>query len=156
VKLTVVAVGRLRSEAARAGCDDYVGRLSPLLPGRVVEVRDVPRQKKGDPDRWRAEEGRNLLAAVPPGALVVALDERGRAWDSRGFAQWLGQQRDAGVPEIAFLIGGPDGLDPEVRAKARVVWSLSPLTFPHELARLVLLEQLYRAATLLAGWPYHR
>lgn len=156
MRLAIVAVGRVRTSYLRAGCDDYLGRLGHFLPVREVEVRDASRRRKGDPARWRAEEGAALLAAVPPGALVVALDERGRTWDSRGFARWLGDQRDAGVPEVAFLIGGPDGLDPTIRRQANVVWSLSPLTFPHELARLVLLEQLYRAGTILTGRPYHR
>ncbi len=156
MRLTVIAVGRLRTPYARAGCDDYLERTAPLLPAREIEVRDVERHPKGDPEKWRSEEAKHLLAAVPPGALVVALDERGKSMNSQDIARWLGKQRDAGVREIAFLIGGPDGHDPSVRERANLVWSLSLLTFPHELARLVLVEQLYRAGTILQGWPYHR
>lgn len=151
-----MAVGKLRAGHFRAGCDDYLGRLAPVFPTREIEVRDATRAGKGDPARWRAEEGRRLLEAVPPGALVVALDERGKSFDSLGFSRWLGERRDGGAGEVSFLIGGPDGHDPSVRERAGLVLSLSPLTLPHELVRVVLLEQLYRAATLLAGRPYHR
>lgn len=150
----MVAVGRLKLEYAQLGCAEYAARLQHSFPIEIHEIRDVPR--RGELDRARAEEARGLRAAVPPGAVLVAMDERGHEWDSPGFATWLGQQRDQSVPAVAFLIGGPDGLDPEVRAAARRVWSLGRLTLPHELARLVLLEQLYRAATILAGLPYHR
>jgi len=121
----------------------------------ISEVRDIVR-KGGDVARYRAEEARGLRAAVPTGATVVALDERGTEYDSLSFAAWLGQQRDRSVPAMAFLIGGPDGLDPDLRASAQRTWSLGRLTLPHELARLVLLEQLYRAGSILQGTPYHR
>lgn len=151
----VVAVGKLRTEYARAGCDEYFSRLKKMWPLDVVEVRDAKRTRAGEPARWRAEEAEKLLAAVPAGAVVVALDERGEDWTSRKFARWLGRQRDQGRP-VCFLIGGPDGLDPALRERAQKVWRLGALTMPHELARVVLAEQLYRAVTILEGRPYHR
>ncbi|MCA9524846.1 MAG: 23S rRNA (pseudouridine(1915)-N(3))-methyltransferase RlmH [Myxococcales bacterium] len=156
MRLQVIAVGRLKLDYARLGCAEYATRLGRHFPLDIQEVRDAHRSKGGDAARFRADEARSLLGAVAPGATLVALDERGREWDSRAFADWLAEQRDAGTGTMAFLIGGPDGLDPEVRERARVVWSLGRLTMPHELARLVLLEQLYRAASILQGSPYHR
>ena len=105
---------------------------------------------------WKAEEAANIRAALPPNCTVVALDERGRTWTSRDFAGWLETQQVRAVPAVAFVIGGPDGLDPALRDQADRVWALGPGTMAHELARLVLAEQLYRAASILAGTPYHR
>lgn len=156
MKLHVLAVGKLRAAYARVGCDEYAGRLEHHFPIEVIEVRDADRRRGGRPADWRAKEADALLRAAPAGAALVALDEQGAQLDSRGLAKWLGDQRDAGTRALAFVIGGPDGLDARVREAAPTVWSLGRLTLPHELARLVLLEQLYRAATLLAGQPYHR
>lgn len=156
MKILVVAVGRLKAEYARLGCARFLERLGHLESVEMVEVADVRRRKGDDVDRWRADEAEALLDAVPPGAVTVALDERGREWTSPEFAEWLGEQRDLGVPAVAFLIGGPDGLDRRVRKAATRVWRLGRTTMSHELARLVLCEQLYRAATILRGMPYHR
>lgn len=153
--IRVVAVGRLRTDYARLGCDEYFGRARKLLPLDVVEVRDAKRTRAGEPARWQAEEAQALRAALPAGAVVVALDERGDDWTSREFAAWLGRQRDQGRA-VAFVIGGPDGLDPGLRDGADKRWRLGAATLPHELARLVLAEQLYRAATILENRPYHR
>ena len=108
------------------------------------------------PAQYKADEAERLLAAIPPGATVLALDERGRQWDSRGFAGYVAALRDRATPCLALVIGGPDGLDPAVRERADRVWALGQLTMSHELARLVLAEQLYRAATIMTGLPYHR
>lgn len=156
MRILVVAVGRLREKHLRAGCDDYLERLGRAFPTRCVEVKDADRRGSGDAERWRAREAGAILAAVPAGAHLVALDERGRTFDSRAFASWVGARRDEGVSTLAFAIGGPDGHGEGVLEVARTTLSLSPMTMPHELARLVLLEQLYRAASLLAGSPYHR
>jgi 23S rRNA (pseudouridine1915-N3)-methyltransferase len=156
VKARVIAVGRVRAGWARAALDDYLGRLHRELPTEEIEIRDVPRRKGERPERWRAEEAAGLLAAVDAAHVVVALDERGEDWDSRSFAEWLAARRDEGRRGADFIIGGPDGLDPTVRARADRIWRLGRATLAHELARVVLLEQLYRASTLWAGLPYHR
>lgn len=156
MKIVVAAVGRLKTGHFEAGCREYLGRLQHGFPTRIAEVRDANRQAGGSPDRWRAEEAAGLLAAVPAGAVLVALDERGPSMASRPFAEWLGKLRDQSTPAVVFALGGPDGLDESVRQRANRLLSLGPMTLPHELARLVLLEQLYRAATILAGAPYHR
>ncbi len=156
MKLLVVAVGRLKADYARLGCADFFQRAGRLLPVDIVEVRDAKRGRRGDVDRWKADEADHIRAALPPNCTVVALDERGRSWTSREFAGWLEMQQMRAVPTVAFVIGGPDGLDPTLRAQADRVWALGPGTMAHELARLVLAEQLYRAASILAGTPYHR
>ena len=156
MKVVVAAVGRLKAAHVQTGCQDYLERLSHSLPTRVVEVKDAPRAAGGSPERWRDVEARGLLDAVPAGGRLVALDERGAALSSRAFAEWLGRLRDQSVPCVVFAIGGPDGLDDRVRTAAERVMSFGPMTLPHELVRLILLEQLYRASSILAGGPYHR
>ena len=103
-----------------------------------------------------AEEAGRLIAALPAGGMVVALDERGKSLTSPDFAGHVGRARDAGRGAFAFVIGGPDGLAGEVRARADLVLSFGALTWPHQLVRVLLAEQLYRAMTILAGHPYHR
>ena len=156
MKLVVVAVGRLKAEYAKLGCQLFFDRAQRAIPLRLIETRDAHRRRGLSPDKCKEAEADLLLGAVPDGATIIALDERGREWSSREFAQWMGNRRDDGVSSLAFLVGGPDGLHPRVRKKAHRVWSLGAMTLPHEMARLVLSEQIYRATTLLAGAPYHR
>ena len=152
----MAAVGRLRAEYARIGCANYARRTRAPFSPTLVEVPDVRRRKQGRPATWRAQEADALRRSLPKNALIVTLDERGVAWPSRRLARWLGERRDDSVRDVAFLIGGPDGIDPPLLAEAKLTLSLGPMTLPHELARLVLLEQIYRAAEILAGSPYHR
>ena len=129
---------------------DYAGRVKPPLG--LVEVED----KRGDvPDR-KSREAQLLLDKLPHGARMVALDERGKALDSTALAKTLSQWRDHGVPEVAFLIGGADGLDPKIPEQASLVLSLGPMTWPHMLVRVMLAEQLFRAESIATGHPYHR
>lgn len=140
MKLTVVAVGKLRDAWVQEGCDEYLKRLRPRLPVTVVEVRD----------------GAQLLHKVPPRHALWALDERGEQPTSVELARRLGDAMVGGLPGIALAIGGADGLPADVVAAARYRLSLSRLTLPHRLARLLLLEQLYRAVSILRDEPYHR
>ncbi|GAB4294931.1 MAG: 23S rRNA (pseudouridine(1915)-N(3))-methyltransferase RlmH [Roseovarius sp.] len=155
MRVAICAVGRMRSGPERDLVDDYLsrfartGRRLGLGPAAVHEIDD---RKGGGP----AAEAVLLGRAVPPGAAVVALDERGRMLDSAAFAALLARWRDSGRTDLAFVIGGADGLDPALRAGAEEVLSLGPMVWPHMLARVMLAEQLYRAATILAGLPYHR
>ncbi len=147
--LTIVAVGRARDGPEAVLTGRYLQRLP--WPARVVEVRETADR----PDR-RHREGKALLAALPQGATVVALDRRGKPCTTEDFAQRLRRWRDSGVGELAFVIGGADGLDPVVLERADLALSLGPMTWPHLLARAMLAEQLFRASSLLAGHPYHR
>ena len=134
----------------RALWRDYAGRLKPPLG--LVEVED----KRGDaPDR-KNREAQLLLDKLPQGARMVALDERGQALSSPDLAKKLSAWRDQGVAELAFLIGGADGLDPSIPARASLVLSLGPMTWPHMLVRVMLAEQLFRAESIATGHPYHR
>ena len=137
------------------GYQEYAKRLPPECALHLVEIEPGHRGKGASIEIARREEGGRLLAALPKGVQVIALDEQGRAWStaelSRQLAAWLAEGRD-----LALLVGGPEGLDPTCRARADRLWSLSPLTFPHPLVRVILAEQLYRAWSLLTGHPYHR
>jgi 23S rRNA (pseudouridine1915-N3)-methyltransferase len=149
LRIAIVAVGRARAAPEQAIAEAYLRRLP--WEARIVEVREGGTR----PDAKR-REGEALLAAIPEGDFVVALDRAGESLDSRAFADRLGTWRDRGVRELAFLVGGADGLEPRVLERADARLSLGPMTWPHLLARAMLAEQLYRAATLLARHPYHR
>ena len=155
MRLTLCAVGRLRAGPERALVDDYVqrfnrtGRALGLGPLSEVEVED--KRNAG-----MAGEAQLLARALPSGARRVVLDERGARLDSRGFAQMLAQARDQGCADLAFVIGGADGLWPEFRDSADMALSFGAMVWPHMLVRVMLAEQLYRAAGILAGSPYHR
>jgi 23S rRNA (pseudouridine1915-N3)-methyltransferase len=153
MKLAVVAVGRARGPVA-AVIAEYEARAGRYFALEVHELREEP--FRGDPARVREEEGKRLLARAPSGLEVVALHEEGSSWDSPRLAAWLERLRVMASPGAAFLIGGAYGLSDEVLGRARHRLALGPLTLPHDLARLVLTEQLYRAGTILRGEPYHK
>ena len=156
LKFSIIAVGRLKTDYARLGCERFLTRLRRYHPVEHVEVRDVRRRKNRSVEQYRAEEEEAILSKIQSGSLTVALDERGRQWTSVELATWVESQKLNSVSHINFLIGGPDGLSDSLRARAHRVWSLGQLTLPHEMARLLLFEQLYRASSLNAGHPYHR
>lgn len=151
MRLWLAAVGRSRGGPARDLYDEYVGRLSWPMTLREVEVK-----KRLSSDELKRQEAELLLAAIPAGAVVVALDERGKALPSEGFAAKVGDWRDRGTGDLAFLIGGADGHGEAVRARADFLMAFGPMTWPHMLVRGMLAEQLYRAQQILAGHPYHR
>jgi 23S rRNA (pseudouridine1915-N3)-methyltransferase len=139
MRYRVVAVGRVKDAALRAACDEYLGRLRRYAKVEEQEVKDEAR----------------VLGAIPDGSRLVALSRRGEGWTSTALAEqtarWELEARD-----VVFAIGGADALPAAVLARAERVWSLSPLTLPHELARVIVYEQLYRAHTIRRGEPYHR
>lgn len=155
MRVHVLAVGRLRRGPERELVADYLSRFDKtgrglgLTLGGVVEVED---RKNGGQE----SEARLLRKALPEGAEVWALDERGQQLTSRDFASALMDARDAGRGDLAFMIGGADGLEPALRSEASRTISLGLMVWPHMLARAMLAEQLYRAATILSGGPYHR
>ena len=155
MKARLVAVGERAPGWVAEGFAEYRKRMSHWLPLELVEVAPGLRGKGRDPARAMAEEGARVLAALPKSAHVVVLDGGGKPWSSEQLAARMEHWRQGGQ-DLAFLVGGPEGHPPEVLAAASETWSLGPLTLPHMLVRLVLAEQLYRAAALLANHPYHR
>ena len=151
MNILVAAVGRVKPGPERDLFTSYVARL----PWRV-DVKEIEIKKETALDVRRVREGEALLAAVPEGARIIALDERGKSETSEAFAKRLGRWCDDGVRGVAFIIGGADGLDETVRKRADAVLSFGALTWPHMLVRALLAEQLYRAHTILTGHPYHR
>lgn len=152
-KIIIAAVGKLHSDW-RAAQQDYLARLRRYTDVTLVEVKDAVGQ--GAPDAVAMQrEGEALLAAAKGARRVVALAATGKQLDSPGLAEYLRKQIEV-YGSLAFIIGGPVGLSPQVLAACDDTLSLSPLTFPHELARVILLEQLYRAATIIGGEKYHK
>lgn len=151
MRVLITAVGRLKPGPLKDLERLYADRITwPLV------IKEVEERRTATPAELKEREAALLLAAVPRGATVVALDERGLALSSVAFAERLRGWRDSGVADLVFLIGGADGLAEELRQRAGLVLSLGAMTWPHFLARGMLLEQLYRAQQILAGHPYHR
>ncbi len=148
----LVAVGKLRA-SFRDACDDYLRRLRHY--GAVVEIEVREAGRASTPELRRAEETDRLTRAVPAGARLLVLDRGGTAWSSEELARRLARWRDESR-DLALVLGGAFGLAPELVTGAGERWSLGPLTLPHELARVVVLEQWYRAWTILRGEPYHK
>lgn len=155
MRIHLIAIGHRRAGWERDGYREYARRMPPELALDLHEIAPSKRTKGVPAERGIDDEGRRLRAAVPGGARVVALDERGAAWTTMELALriegWMGDGR-----ALALLIGGADGLAPACIEAADHRWSLSPLTLPHGLARIVVAEQLYRASTIHRGHPYHR
>lgn len=151
MKLTIACIGRAGRGPERDLYELYAGRIRwPLT------LRELEEKKKLPPAELVRREGELLLGAVPDKAVLVVLDRRGKVVDSEAFAQRLGRWRDDGVADVAFLIGGADGHGEAAKAKAALTLSFGKMTWPHQVVRMLLTEQLYRAATIIAGHPYHR
>lgn len=153
MRIHLLSVSRRVPDWVEAGYQDYARRLGGGLQLHVVAP--VHRSRGIDTARAKAEEGARLLAAVPARSRVVALDVRGRAWSTAELAKRLEHWR-AEAPEVALLVGGADGLAPACLERAEEQWSLSPLTLPHGLVRVLVAEQIYRAWSLIHNHPYHR
>ena len=154
-RVRIIAVGSRMPKWVQEPFDDYLTRLSAGLKVTLTEIEPGSRTAGRPPGKAIEAEGQRILAAVRPGEYVVALDERGKEMTTRELATWLSGRLQDGS-DLAFLIGGPDGFAPEVLQRSDFKWSLSRLTFPHALVRVVLAEQLYRAHGVLSNHPYHR
>lgn len=158
MRIAIAAVGRMKSGPERELVSRYLDRATaggkPLaLTG--FDVTELNESRAGSAASRKTEEARGLRAALPPGILVT-LDERGKSIGSEAFASLLGRWRDEGRPAVSFVIGGADGIDPDFVKSADLSLSFSPMVWPHQLVRIMLAEQLYRATTILSGHPYHR
>ncbi len=155
MQIHLIAVGTRMPSWVTAGYEDYARRLPRECILRLVEIPPGRRSKTHPAAQAVEEEGRRMLAAIPERCLVVAMEVTGRSWDTQTLAsrlqEWMLSGRD-----IVLLVGGPDGLSGDCRQRADLRWSLSALTLPHALVRVVLAEQLYRAWTIIGGHPYHR
>jgi 23S rRNA (pseudouridine1915-N3)-methyltransferase len=151
----IAAVGRPKDQALAAAIRDYESRAARYWPLEIVEVKGERGDAATPPLAVRAREGERIRQRLGNTATVVACDGTGRSMSSERFAQWLQSERES-ARDVAFMIGGAFGLDDELRNGAQLRLSLAPWTLPHELARLVLAEQLYRAGTIVRGEPYHK
>ncbi len=159
MRLIIAAAGRWKTGPKPGGKAAPERALFEHFAGRVrfpLELREIEEKKKLKPAALKRREAELLLAQAPGGAVIVALDETGKALRSAEFAKKLGIWRDEGERDVVFIIGGADGLDKEVRKRARLVMSFGTMTWPHLLVRGMLAEQIYRADCILAGHPYHR
>jgi 23S rRNA (pseudouridine1915-N3)-methyltransferase len=151
-------VGRLKAGPEREIYARYAERIAALrrigLEG--LDLRELDESKAKSPAERMAREGEEILAAIPADAALIVFDERGKAADSAAFAAFIGRERDAGRKALWFAVGGSEGLDPAVRARASVVFSFGAMTLPHQIVRIIAAEQIYRAMTILSGHPYHR
>jgi 23S rRNA (pseudouridine1915-N3)-methyltransferase len=159
MRLTIIAVGRLKSGPERELAARYQARFADLarrLGFREIAMHEIAESRGRETPARIAEEAAAIAARCPDRALLVALDEHGRALSSAAFAQTIAGWRDEQVAEVVFVIGGADGLSPELRRKAKLTLAFGVATWPHQMVRVMLLEQIYRAATILSGHPYHR
>ena len=154
MRVVVAVVGKPKHAGLAAAIEDYEKRAARYWPLEIREVREEP-ARSGSADLVREREAERLVAAVPGGAQVIACELSGRGFTTAEFAAWLQQGRER-ARDVAFLIGGAIGLGEKARARASHTLALAPWTLPHELARLVLAEQLYRAGTIIRGEPYHK
>lgn len=159
MRFAILSIGRLKAGPEQELCARYLGRLAkagPAIGLEVVPLVELPESRAGSAAERKRDEARRMMALIPERAAAIVLDERGRDLSTADLSGWIGQRRDDGVRDLAIIIGGPDGLDDEVRSRADLVLSFGRLTWPHQLVRVMLAEQLYRVATVLSGHPYHR
>jgi 23S rRNA (pseudouridine1915-N3)-methyltransferase len=154
MKLHFVWIGKTKERNCAALIADYQQRLTRFAPIETSELKEPSSVR--DEKHLVEKEGEKILAAIERDDFIVLLDERGRHFSSPALAEWIGAKQQASVKRMAFIIGGFAGVSEAVKERAHLTWSLSQLTLPHELARVILAEQLYRAYTLLAGLPYHK
>ena len=151
MKLRILWVGKSRDAWVKDAIAEYAGRIRRYSPLELFDIRD---EKGAEAEDMRRREGERLEKQIPPGAVLVLLDERGEQMDSPALAAFIGKQRDSGTGEMVFVIGGAYGFSEEFRRRGRLL-ALSKMTFTHQMVRVFLLEQIYRAFTILNGEPYH-
>jgi 23S rRNA (pseudouridine1915-N3)-methyltransferase len=159
MRITLFAVGRLKAGPEKDLASRYLDRFAKAGPAVGLELAklvEIQESRASNAETRKREEAAALEKALPEGAVLVLLDERGKALDSQAFSDVFGRYRDGGKRDLMLAIGGADGLDAELRARADLVLNLGSMTWPHQLVRILIAEQLYRAVTILSGHPYHR
>jgi len=155
MKLNLLCVGRQTIPFLREGCDEYARRLKRYLPLTINEIKEHKSGRKQDLARIISTEGKELEQRIGKGGFIIALDQRGKGLSSEKLAGLMNEHMVRGVPEWTLIIGGPYGLSDELRKRADLVLSLSPMTLTHQMARMLLLEQLYRCCAIIRNEPYH-
>ncbi|MCK9269127.1 MAG: 23S rRNA (pseudouridine(1915)-N(3))-methyltransferase RlmH [Bacteroidales bacterium] len=155
MKIRFVQVGKTFQDFVVAGCQSYRKRLLNYLPYEEVVIPALKNARGISSEKFKAYEGEQILKKLDPRDYVVLLDERGVSYTSEGFADFVQQQMNSGIKNLCFVVGGAYGFSPGVYSRAQAQISLSPMTFSHQLIRLIFLEQLYRAMTILRNEPYH-
>ncbi len=155
MKTVLLAIGKTDSAYIQTGITDYVGRLSHYIPFDFLTLPDVKNVKNMTEEQQKVAEGKLILQQVENSDLLILLDEGGKMFTSREFAQYFVKTTLSGVRRAIFVIGGPYGFSQEVYSRANAKVSLSPMTFSHQMVRLIFIEQLYRAQTIIKGEPYH-
>ncbi|UGY09896.1 23S rRNA (pseudouridine(1915)-N(3))-methyltransferase RlmH [Phyllobacterium pellucidum] len=159
MRITVFAVGRMKSGPERELADRYFDRLKKTgapLGLEFTSVTEITESRAQQPELRKQEESAKVLEALDQGGVLVLLDERGKTLSSEAFAEKIARFRDAGKRQLLLAIGGPDGHDPALRDRADLVLALGAMTWPHQIVRILVAEQMYRATTILSGHPYHR
>jgi 23S rRNA (pseudouridine1915-N3)-methyltransferase len=159
MRISLFAVGRLKTGPEKELASRYLDRFAKAGPAVGLELTrllEISESRASNPDTRKKEEASALEKALPEGCILLLLDERGKTLDSEAFAGLLGRHRDNGKRDLMIAIGGADGLDPELRSRADHVLNLGSMTWPHQIVRILIAEQLYRAVTILSGHPYHR
>lgn len=155
MRVNLLCVGRLSLSYLNEGCAEFAERLKRYLPLSITEIKEHKTGRKQDLQRIIATEGENLEQRIPAGTFVIALDQRGKSYSSKQLADLMSDHMVRSIPEWTLLVGGPYGLTDSLRKRADLVLSLSTMTLTHQMARLLLLEQLYRCCTIIRNEPYH-
>jgi 23S rRNA (pseudouridine1915-N3)-methyltransferase len=155
VKVHLIVVGKTKKTFLKEGEQEYAKRLSKFVKFEKVEIPDLKNAKNRSQDEIKIEEGKLILSKLPNNGWVVLLDDKGKSYDSKGFAQWINEQMVYGQKQITFVIGGAYGFSDEVYQRANQKLSLSKMTFSHQMVRLFFIEQLYRSYAILNNLPYH-
>jgi len=156
MQLKILWIGKTKNASLRALTEDYLARVRHFFPCEVLEVRDVSRVRGGRGSDLLAAEAEGIVRMLPAGCKTVALDDSGEEMSSPDFANWIGSELNRGTRTLAFVIGGPSGIEAAIRNGARLRISFGKMTWTHEMCRVLLLEQLYRAACILRNIPYHK
>lgn len=155
MEIRLIVIGKTATDYLRSGIEEYCARLKRYVPFRIQVLADTKTPRSAGEQRQKDAEGRLILQNVAASDCLILLDERGKEYSSRGFADFLNKKMASGLKQLVFVIGGPYGFSEEVYKRADSKISLSQLTFNHEMVRLFFVEQVYRAMTILAGEPYH-
>lgn len=156
MQVKILWVGKTKNAVLRSLLSDYLGRIRHLIPCEVIEARDLAKRQSIRAEDLVAAEGEELARFIPDNGRLVALDETGTQFNSRDFARWFESEQNRGARVITFVIGGAEGLSRTISGKAHLVLSLGKMTWTHEMCRILLLEQIYRAQCILRNIPYHK